>query len=55
MCSVGSGIFLKSTCCTLQHVVKIKADIASILNDEFFGHTVDTPNEDIEQHKKDNV
>ena len=38
MCSVGSGIFLKSTCCTLQNVIKIIADIASILNNECFGH-----------------
>ena len=28
------------------------ADAEDILNDEFFGDVVDTPKEDIEQHKK---
>ena len=35
-----------------RHLIKIMADAEDILNDEFFGDVVDTPKEDIEQHKK---
>ena len=36
-----------------QHLIKIMADVGDILNDDnFFGDVVDTPKEDIEQHKK---
>ena len=36
-----------------QHTIKIMTDVESILNDdEFFGDSVDTPKEGIEQHKK---
>ena len=36
-----------------RHVIKIMADVANILNDEeFFEDTVDTPKENIEQHRK---
>ena len=35
-----------------RHLIKIMADAEDILNDDFFGDVVDTPKEDIEQHKK---
>ena len=36
-----------------RRLIKIMGDIENILtNDEFFGDTVDTPKEGIEQHKK---
>ena len=39
--------------CRYRHVLKIIADVRDTLNvDDFFGDTVDTPKEGIEQHKK---
>ena len=36
-----------------RYIIKIMPDVGDILNDnEFFGDVVDTPKEDIEQHKK---
>ena len=36
-----------------RHVIKAMADVENILNyDEFFGDIVDTPKEDIDQHRK---
>ena len=36
-----------------RHVIKAMADVENVLNDdEFFGDTVDTPKEAIEQHRK---
>ena len=36
-----------------RHLIKAMADVENILNDDdFFGDTVDTPKEGIEQHKK---
>ena len=36
-----------------RHVIKAMTDVENILNDdEFFGDTVDTPKEAIEQHRK---
>ena len=36
-----------------QHLIKIMTDIEDILNDDdFFGDIVDSPKEDLEQHKK---
>ena len=36
-----------------RHLIKIKADAENILNDDdFFGDSVDTPKEDIGQHRK---
>ena len=36
-----------------RYVIKAMADVGNILNDDdFFGDIVDTPKEDIEQHKK---
>ena len=36
-----------------RHVIKIMIEVKSILNDdEFFGDTVDTPKEGVEQHRK---
>ena len=36
-----------------RHLVKIIADVENILNnDDFFGDSVDTPKDGIEQHKK---
>ena len=36
-----------------RHVIKTMADVENILNyDEFFGDIVDTPKEDIDQHRK---
>ena len=36
-----------------RHVIKTMADVENILSDyDFFGDTVDTPNEGIEQHRK---
>ena len=36
-----------------RHVIKIMSDVENILNDEeFFGDTVNTPKEGVEQHKK---
>ena len=36
-----------------RHLIKIMANVGDKLNDnEFFGDVVDTPKEDIEQHKK---
>ena len=35
------------------NIIKATADVEDILNnDNFFGDTVDTPKEDIEQHRK---
>ena len=35
-----------------RHVIKAMTDVENILNDEFFGDTVDTSKEAIEQHRK---
>ena len=36
-----------------RHVIKAMADVENVFNDdEFFGDTVDTPKEAIEQHRK---
>ena len=36
-----------------RHLIKAMTDVGDILNDgDFFGNIVDTPKEDIEQHKK---
>ena len=36
-----------------RHLIKTMADVGNILNeDDFFGDVVDTPKEEIEQHKK---
>ena len=36
-----------------QHLIKMVADVDSILNDdEFFADTIDRPKEGVEQHKK---
>ena len=36
-----------------RHVIKAMADVENILRDyDFFGDTIDTPNEGIEQHRK---
>ena len=36
-----------------RHVIKMMVDVENILNNKvFFGHTVDTPKEGVEQHKK---
>ena len=36
-----------------RYIIKIMPDVGDILNDNgFFGDVVDTPKEDIEQHKK---
>ena len=36
-----------------RHLIKIMADVENILNDDdFFGDSVDTPKEGIEQHRK---
>ena len=36
-----------------RHVIKAMDDVENILNDdEFFGDIVDTPKEDIDQHRK---
>ena len=36
-----------------RHLIKIMTDVGDILSDDdFFGDVVDTPKEDIEQHKK---
>ena len=36
-----------------RHLIKAMTDVENILNDDdFFGDTVDTPKEGIEQHKK---
>ena len=36
-----------------RHVIKIMGDVENILNDDdIFGDSIDTPKEDIEQHKK---